>query len=264
MDREKTVGFYQQWVAFCTLLRRETRRFLRIWLQTLVPPIITTGLYFLIFGNLIGSRIGQMAGVDYVLFVSPGLVMLTVITNAYANTSSSFFGIKFQRSIEEMLISPMTAYVMVLGFVLGGVLRGVLTGLLVWAMIAFLVGNMPVAHPWVAFSSMFLSAAMFSLLGLINGVYANNFDDISIVPTFVLTPLIYLGGVFYSTALLPPFWGAVSSLNPILYLINTFRYGVIGVSDISISASFLISGAVILASGVFVLWLITRSRRLRS
>jgi len=225
--------------AFQTIVVKEVLRFLRIWMQTILPPAITTCLYFIIFGNLIGPRIGDMDGFDYMDFIVPGLIMMAVITNAYSNVVSSFFGSKFQRHIEEMIISPIPNAVIILGFVAGGVVRGLLVGLVV-TLVAMLFSDLSLHNTWVTVSVVFLTSVLFSLGGLINGVYARSFDDISIVPTFILTPLTYLGGVFYSINLLSDFWQGLSKLNPILYMVNTFRYGFLGVSDISLGTAYTI------------------------
>ncbi len=221
----------QKWNAFKTIVVKEIRRFTRIWIQTLIPPAITIALYFVIFGELIGRRIGQMEGFTYMEYIVPGLIMMSVITNSYSNVVSSFFSTKFQRSIEEMLVSPMPNYIIIGGFVVGGVARGISVGVIVTLLSLFFtdlqVNNIP-----VTVSIVVLTAVLFSLGGFINAVYARSFDDISIVPTFVLTPLTYLGGVFYSISMLPEFWENVSRLNPIVYMVNGFRYGILGVSDI--------------------------------
>lgn len=252
-----------QWVSFSTIVVREIRRFMRIWVQTLVPPIITACLYFLIFGALIGSRIGPMEGVSYMAFVAPGLVMLSVITNSFMNTVSSFFSVKFQRSIEEILVSPTKPIVILAGFVIGGMMRGLLIGVMVLGVAAFVIDDFRIAHPWVALATALLSSMMFSLLGMINGIYANTFDDISIAPTFVLTPLIYLGGVFYSTSVLSPLWATASQFNPILYLVNAFRYGILGISDVPLHIAFAITLSCIALAGGFSLWMLHKSARLR-
>jgi ABC-2 type transport system permease protein len=226
-------------IAVRTLIRKEITRVLRIWVQTIVPPAITMTLYFIIFGNLIGRRIGTMDGFDYMQYIAPGLIMMSVITNSYGNVVSSFFGAKFGRHIEEMLISPMSSSAIVIGHVAGGVLRGLAVGALV-TMIALFFTRLDVQHPIVTVSVVLLSSTVFSLAGLINAVFAKKFDDISIVPTFVLTPLTYLGGVFYSISLLPEFWQTVSKANPILYMVNAFRYGILGTSDISIGHAYAI------------------------
>ncbi|NRB42317.1 MAG: ABC transporter permease [Pseudomonadales bacterium] len=230
--------YHLQWIAFKTILIKEIRRFMRIWVQTLVPPAITIALYFVIFGNLIGSRIGEMGGFDYMQFVVPGLIMMAVITNSYSNVVSSFFGAKFQNNIEELLVSPVPNYVILSGFVLGGVARGLAVGFLVTLLSLFFT-TLEVHNLWVTVSVVFLTSVLFSLMGFINAIFANSFDDISIVPTFVLTPLIYLGGVFYSIDMLPTFWQGVSQLNPILYVVNAFRFGILGHSDINVTAAFI-------------------------
>ncbi len=226
-------------VAAKTIIRKEVVRVLRIWVQTIVPPAITMTLYFIIFGNLIGRRIGSMDGFDYMQYIAPGLIMMSVITNSYGNVVSSFFGAKFGRHLEEMLVAPMSYATIIIGHVAGGVLRGLLVGLLV-TVIALFFTNLEVAHPLIMISIVLLSSVVFSLAGFINAVLAKKFDDISIVPTFVLTPLTYLGGVFYSISMLPEFWQNVSKANPILYMVNAFRYGILGTSDISIGHAYAI------------------------
>jgi len=229
------------WIGLKTIVTKEIFRVLRIWVQTIVPPAITMTLYFIIFGNLIGRRIGTMDGFDYMQFIAPGLIMMSVITNSYGNVVSSFFGAKFGRHIEEMLVSPMSNATIILGHVAGGVLRGLLVGAMVTA-IALAFTDLHVEHPVITFSMVLLSSIVFALAGFINAVFARKFDDISIVPTFVLTPLTYLGGVFYSISLLPDFWQQVSRANPILYMVNAFRYGILGVSDIGIAYAYAIVG----------------------
>jgi len=221
------------WTAFWTIVVKEVRRFTRIWVQTLVPPAITMTLYFIIFGNLVGSRIGEMGGYDYMQYIAPGLIMMSVITNSYGNVVSSFFGTKMQRHIEELLVSPVPNWVILAGYVIGGVVRGLMVGLIVTALSLFFT-DLQMAHPLITIVIVFLTAVVFALGGFLNAMFANTFDDISIIPTFVLTPLTYLGGVFYSISLLPEFWQWVSQLNPILYMVNTFRYGILGVSDINV------------------------------
>jgi ABC-2 type transport system permease protein len=233
-----------QWNAFSTLVIKEYNRIVRIWIQTIVPPAITMTLYFIIFGSLIGKRIGQMDGFDYMQFIAPGLIMLSVITNSYGNVVSSFFGAKFGRHIEEMLVSPMPNYLILWGHVAGGVIRGLFVGGIV-TVVALFFTKLEMQHPWIVLTTVVLTAIVFSLGGFINAVFAKKFDDISIVPTFVLTPLTYLGGVFYSIALLPPFWQHVSQANPILYMVNAFRYGVLGSSDIPIGTAYAIIGVAI-------------------
>ncbi|MBK8308469.1 MAG: ABC transporter permease [Gammaproteobacteria bacterium] len=249
-------------MAFATILVKEIRRFVRIWPQTLVPPAITITLYFVIFGSLIGSRIGPMGGFDYMQFVVPGLIMMAVITNSYANVVSSFFGAKYQHSIEELLVSPTPNYIILLGFTLGGVARGLCVGLIVTVLsLAFV--HLQVQHLALTILVVFQTAVLFSLAGLINAVYANNFDDVTIIPTFVLTPLIYLGGVFYSMDLLPAFWRGVSQANPILYMVNAFRYGVLGVSDIDVGMAVGMIALFIVIGWCYCLYLLNSGKRLR-
>ena len=218
--------------AFSTIVVREVRRFIRIWAQTLLPPAVTMTLYFIIFGNLIGSRIGQMGGFDYMSFIVPGLIMMAVITSSYANVVSSFFSMKFQRSIEELLVSPVPNWVILAGYVAGGMARGLGIGLIV-TLLSLAFTQLSIHNLPMMILTVFLTSALFSLGGFINAMLATKFDDISIVPTFVLTPLTYLGGVFYSIDLLPGFWQGVSMINPILYMVNGFRYGILGVSDVN-------------------------------
>lgn len=226
----------QMLIAFLTLLRKEIRRFLRIWPQTLLPPAITMSLYFMIFGQMIGSRIGEMAGFSYMQFIVPGLIMMSVITNSYSNVCSSFFSAKFQRSIEELIISPVPNHIILLGYTVGGVARGLAVGLVVTVMSLFFT-HLDIHHLFITFYSIFITSLLFSLAGFINAIYARSFDDISIVPTFVLTPLTYLGGVFYAISQLSEFWQTVSLLNPIVYMVNAFRYGILGHSDVNVGYS---------------------------
>ena len=226
-------------IAIKTIVRKEIVRMIRIWVQTIVPPAITMTLYFIIFGNLIGRRIGTMDGFDYMQYIAPGLIMMSVITNSYANVVSSFFGAKFGRHVEEMLVSPMSNATIIVGHVAGGVLRGMAVGLLV-TVIALFFTKLSVTNPLITISVVVLSSVVFALAGFINAVFAKKFDDISIIPTFVLTPLTYLGGVFYSISLLPEFWQTVSRANPILYMVNAFRYGILGISDIGIGKAYTI------------------------
>ena len=218
--------------AFGTIVIREVRRFTRIWPQTLLPPAVTMTLYFIIFGNLIGSRIGQMGGFDYMSFIVPGLIMMAVITSSYANVVSSFFSMKFQRSIEELLVSPVPNWIILAGYVTGGMARGLGIGLIV-TLLSLAFTQLSIHNPPMMILTVFLTSALFALGGFINAMLATKFDDISIVPTFILTPLTYLGGVFYSIDLLPGFWQGVSLINPILYMVNGFRYGILGVSDVN-------------------------------
>lgn len=223
----------EQWHAFLTIVTKEVRRFMRIWTQTLLPPVITMVLYFVIFGELIGRRIGTMGGFDYVQFVAPGLIMMSVITNSYSNVVSSFFGNKFSKCIEELLVSPTPTYVILAGYVIGGVARGLIVGFVVSLVSLFFV-ELHIHNLFLVILTVFLTSVMFALAGLVNGVFAKNFDDVNIVPTFILTPLTYLGGIFYSISMLPDFWQGVSHLNPVLYMVNAFRYGFLGVSDVPV------------------------------
>ena len=252
----------EQWIAFVTIVRKEVRRFLRIWMQTLLPPAITMSLYFVIFGTLIGSRIGTMGGFTYMEFVVPGLIMMAVITNAYSNVVSSFFGAKFQRFVEEILVSPMSNNTVLWGFVLGGVARGLLVGLIVTLLSLFFT-DLNIQHIGVTITIVLMTSVMFSLAGFINAVFANNFDDVSIVPVFVLTPLTYLGGVFYSIDMLPEFWADVSRLNPMLYIVNAFRYGVLGVSDVNIGVAFARVGVFTVLAYAYCMYLLRSGTRLR-
>ena len=241
-------------VALKSLWIKECIRFLRIWVQTLLPSIITTTLYFLIFGTLIGSRIGQMKGYAYMDFIVPGLILMAVISNAYSNVVSSFYGSKFQHNIEEMLVAPMPSWVILTGYISGGVMRGLIVGVLV-TIVSLFFTDLKIAHPVMMVAVFLLKGILFSAAGFINAVYARSFDDISIVPTFVLTPLIYLGGVFYSIELLPEFWQKVSLLNPVFYMIDVFRYSILGQSDVSLLGGF----SVII---LFIVTLLTLSLRL--
>jgi ABC-2 type transport system permease protein len=253
----------QKYIAFKTIVIREFLRFIRIWIQTVLPPVITTALYFIIFGNLIGAQIGDMGGFRYMDYIVPGLIMMAVITNAYANVVSSFYGSKFQHNIEEMLVAPIPNYLIVSGFVAGGLARGITVGIAV-TLISLFFSDLNIHNLWVATSVIALTAVLFSLAGLINGVYAKSFDDISIIPTFVLTPLTYLGGIFYSIDMLPEFWQKVSLINPILYMVNAFRYGVLGVSDISLWASYAIILGFIAALFAFSLYLLNKGHGIRT
>jgi ABC-2 type transport system permease protein len=240
-------------IALKTILIKEIVRFTRIWSQTLLPPAITMTLYFIIFGKLIGSQIHSIQGYTYMQFIVPGLAMMSLMTNAYTNTSSSFFGAKFSKSIEEMLVSSMPGYIMLLGYILGGALRGLLVCIIV-ILISLLFTHLHIHHIWIVILMALLSSMLFSLAGFINGIFAKKFDDISFIPTFVLTPLTYLGGVFYSINQLPPFWRTVSIFNPILNIVDTFRYGMLGISDVSVYFGF--SLVSLLFVGLFILSLI--------
>jgi len=243
------------WVGYATIVRKEITRILRIWGQTIVPPAITMTLYFIIFGELIGRRIGEMGGFSYMQYIVPGLVIMSVITNSYGNMVSSFFGAKFGKHIEELLISPLPNWVILAGYVTGALARGLMVGGVVMAVSLFFT-PIEVQHPMVMFTVLLLTAVVFALAGMVNAIFAQKFDDIAIIPTFVLAPLTYLGGVFYSIALLPEFWQKVSVINPILYMVNGFRYGMLGVSDVSLAMTYgviLIAGAILFFTCLFLL-----------
>lgn len=233
------------WIGYQTILIKEITRIVRIWAQTLIPPVITMTLYFVIFGAIIGRRVGEMGGMPYMEFIVPGLIMLTVITNSYGNVTSSFFGAKFGKHIEELLISPLPPWIILLGYISGAVVRALVVGFLVW-LVASLFAGFQMHNVLVTVSILILTAVAFALGGFINGVYAQKFDDISIIPTFVLQPMTYLGGVFFSVTLLPGIWQQVSLINPIVYMVNAFRYGILGVSDVPLWVAY----AIIIGFGV--------------
>ncbi len=251
------------WVAFKTIVTKEILRFSRIWVQTVLPPAITMALYFIIFGKLIGAQIGDMEGFRYVDFIVPGLILMSVISNSYANVVSSFYSSKFQHNIEELLIAPLPNFIILAGYVAGGVARGVVVGIVVTAVSLFFT-ELNVHSYLVTLAVFVLTSILFATAGFINAVYANSFDDISIVPTFVLTPLTYLGGVFYSISMLPEFWQRASLINPVLYMVNAFRYGLLGVSDIAMWQAFIIIFGFILALGSFAMWLLARGVGIKS
>jgi len=251
------------WTPFQTIIIKEFLRFMRIWGQTVVPPAVTMALYFIIFGQLIGERIGEMEGFSYIDFIVPGLILMAVITNSYANVVSSFFQAKYMRNIEELLTSPVPNWVILAGYVGGGVARGLTVGLLV-TVVAIFFADIRIHSIPISLAVFILTSILFSLAGFINAVYAKSFDDISIVPTFVLTPLTYLGGVFYSIQLLPEFWQSVSLANPVLYMVNAFRYGLLGVSDINLAVALGIILAFILVLGGLSLYLLDRGIGLRT
>ena len=252
----------QQYIAVSVILVKEVRRFLRIWVQTVLPAAITMTLYFVIFGNLIGSQLGDIHGVSYIDYIVPGLILMSMINNSYGNVVSSFFSSKFQRHVEELLISPMPNYLIVIGYVSGGMARGLVVGAVVTVVATFFVDirfhNLP-----IVLSVALLTTMLFSLGGFINAVFARNFDDVSIIPTFVLTPLTYLGGVFYSVNMLPGIWQQVSLVNPILYMINAMRYGMLGVSDINIVTAMTIIILFVVGLFLFALYLLNRGIGLR-
>jgi len=257
------ISDHPTWVGFTTIVTKEVNRILRIWMQTLLPPAITMSLYFVIFGNLIGRRIGEMGGFDYMSFIVPGLIMMSVITNSYGNMVSSFFGAKFGKHIEELLISPLPNIVILAGYVCGAVLRGLMVGLLV-LLISLFFTDLQVQNVAITLSIVLLTAVVFSLAGMINAIFAQKFDDIAIIPTFVLTPLTYLGGVFYSISLLPDFWQTVSLANPILYMVNAFRYGILGVSDVPLWQAYSVIAVFIVLLGSICLTLLDRGVGLRN
>ncbi len=250
-------------IALMTIVRREVARIVRIWGQTLVPPAITMTLYFLIFGGLIGSRVGEMGGYSYMEFIVPGLVMMSVIQNSYGNISSSFFGAKFGRHVEELLVSPMPNWVILWGYVSGAVLRGLMVGVIV-LIIAMFFTPVSIPHPFITLTTVLLGATIFSLAGFINAVYAKKFDDVAIVPTFILTPLTYLGGVFYSVKLLPPWAEAATHANPIFYMVNAFRYGLLGSSDVPLWVAYALMIGFVLALTALALWLLKRGVGMRT
>jgi len=228
----------EQLIAIKAILWKEVLRFSRLWIQTILPPMITTALYFVIFGRLIGSQVSDIGGYHYMNYIAPGLILMNVITNSYGNVVASFYSSKFQRNIEEMLVSPLPNYLIVIGFVGGGLARGIAVGGAV-TVVSLLFTVIPLHNLWVAISVVLLTSMLFSLGGLINAIYATSFDDITVIPTFVLTPLTYLGGVFYTVTMLPPFWQSISLANPILYMVNAFRYGLLGVSDVNLGVAYM-------------------------
>jgi ABC-2 type transport system permease protein len=240
------MNFIDQLIALRTIVIKEIKRFLRIWVQTILPPAITMTLYFIIMGKFIGAQIDDINGYSYIEFIAPGLIMMSIITNSYANSVSSFYSSKFQRHIEEMLISPMPNYIIVTGFMLGGIARGLLVGLAV-TIVAMFFTHLTIYDLTIVIFTAIITAALFSTAGIINGIFANSFDDISIIPTFVLTPLTYLGGVFFNVGMLPSFWQNVSLANPILYMVNNFRFGILGITDVNLYL------ATIVMTGFFIL-----------
>ncbi|HEY0721062.1 MAG TPA: ABC transporter permease [Gammaproteobacteria bacterium] len=250
-------------VAFMTIAIKEVRRFARIWIQTILPPVITTALYFVIFGKMIGSQLAPIDGYSYMDYIVPGLILMTIITNSYANVVSSFYGSKFGRYVEELLIAPIPHSLILVGYIAGGVARGLSVGVAVTIVAAFFT-DLHLHNVAVALSVVLLTSILFSLAGFINAVYANSFDDISLIPTFVLTPLTYLGGIFYSVNMLPEFWQQASHLNPILYMVNAFRYGLLGISDISLTVAFGVILGFIIALYSFALFLLKRGIGVRT
>lgn len=255
--------YKENYNGFMTLLRREIVRIVRIWQQTLFPPVITMSLYFVIFGNLIGPRIGNMQGFSYIQYIAPGLVMMAIINNAYMNVSSSFFGNKFQRNIEELLVSPMPSWLIITGYCFGGIARGLAVGVLVLGVSLFF-NELSILHVMTTILVAVLTSILFSVAGFINGIFAKKFDDIAIIPMFVLAPLTYLGGVFYTIDLLPEFWQNVSKFNPIVYMVNGFRYGILGVSDVEITHALLIISIFVVSLYVIAIILFEKGVGVRS
>jgi ABC-2 type transport system permease protein len=249
-------------VGFQAIVRREFGRILRIWGQTLLPPAVTASLYFVIFGSLIGRRIGQMSGIDYTQYIAPGLIMMAVISNSYGNVVSSFFGAKFGKHIEELIVAPLPNWLIVAGYVSGGLMRGLLVGIVV-TLVTLVFTHIPVEHPFLVAGSVILTSVVFSLGGLFNAIFAKNFDQIAWFPTFVLTPLTYLGGVFYSLSLLPEWAERLSYLNPILYMVNAFRHGFLGASDVDLAFAFVIMAAFAAAMFTVVVVLMNRGTGIR-
>jgi len=253
----------KNWIALQTILSKEINRFLRIWMQTLLPPAITMTLYFIIFGKLIGSQIKDIHGYTYMQYIVPGLTMMSIMTNAYANTSSSFFSAKFTKSVEEMLVSSMPSYIILLGYMIGGSLRGILVGLIV-ILISLFFTHLQIHNLTIVISMAVLSSMLFSVGGLMNAIFAKKFDDISFIPTFVLTPLTYLGGVFYSITQLPPVWQKVSAFNPILNIVDTFKYGMLGASEINVFFGFSLICGLFVVLFIWCLVLLRKGSGLRT
>jgi ABC-2 type transport system permease protein len=246
-----------RWTGFSTIIIREYSRIVRIWGQTLVPSAVTAILYFVIFGSLIGRRVGQMGGFDYLQYIAPGLIMMSVITNSYGNVVASFFGAKFGKHLEELLVSPLPNWLIVAGYVAGGVLRGMMVGAVV-TLVSRVCAHLPVQLLLLLIAAVVLTSLVFSLGGFINAVFAKNFDQVNWIPAFVLTPLTYFGGVFYSVSMLPPWARALSHVNPILHMVNAFRYGFLGVSDVHVGGAFALMGTLVVALFLIALNLMNR------
>lgn len=257
------MNYNKNLIAFNTIVRKELRRVFRIWSQTLLPPVITTTLYFVIFGKVIGHRIGLMDGVPYIQYVAPGLIMLSIINSSYSATVASFFASKFQRSLEEQLVAPISNSLLLLGYAIGGVIRGFIIGLLV-ALVAAFFTHFHLHSILIAFFVVFLSASIFSLGGIINAIFSNKFDDIAIIPTFILTPLTYLGGVFYSIKYLPKVWQYISLANPIVYIVGAFRYGFLGIPDKHLTLAFVVMVFFMFLLFFFALYLLKKGIGLKS
>lgn len=250
-------------IAYYTVVRKDSMRMFRLWQQTFLPSVITTSLYFLVFGTFIGSKLPPTHGVSYIMFIVPGLVMMQIIMNAYSNTSTALFMAKFQRNLEEMMVSPMPDWTIVAGYVTAGIIRGFVTGLLV-LMVGLFFTHLVIHNVFIVLAAFILTCVLFSLAGFLNAMFANSFDSISIVPTFILTPLTFLGGVFYSISQFPPFWQTVSLANPILYMVNAFRYGFLGESDVNVWVAFAILLAFIAAFLILILWLFKKGVGMKS
>src|SRR5580704_17135984 len=238
------------WTGFRTIVIREYGRIIRIWSQTLLPSAITTSLYFVIFGSLIGRRVGAMGGVDYRAYIAPGLIMMQIIQNSYGNVVSSFFGAKFGKHVEELLVSPLPNWFIVAGYTTGGMVRGLLVGVVV-TIVSLVFASLTAHHVVAIIAAAVLTSAVFSLAGFINAIFAKNFDQVNWIPVFVLTPLTYFGGIFYSVSMLPQWAQKVSLVNPILHMVNAFRYGFLGTSDVHVTNAFILTGA--LAAALFAL-----------
>lgn len=244
-------------IAYSTIVSKEIHRFMRIWPQTMLPPAVTTALYFLIFGTLMGARIGSISGIPYIDYIVPGVILMSVINHSYANVVSSFYSTKFQRHIEELLVSPVPNWIILAGYISGGVARGLIIGAVV-VTISIIFTQMTIANVWISIAVIMLTATLFSLAGFINAIFADSFDHISLVPNFILTPLTYLGGVFYSIDMLPEIWQKISQANPLLYMINAFRYGVIGVSDVKVEVALAMVTGTIVVLILFSLYLLDK------
>ena len=251
-------------ITLLTIIHKEVHRFIRIWPQTLLPPAITTSLYFLIFGRLIGDRIGTINGVSYMEYIIPGVILMSVISHSYANVASSFYSTKFQRHIEELLVAPVPNWVMLVGYLSGGILRGLLVGAVVTCISLFFVEEVKIHSLFIILLTACLTATLFALAGFINAMLAESFDHISLVPNFILTPLNYLGGVFYSVSMLPEIWQKISLANPILYMINSFRYGFIGVSDITVELALARTIGFIIFLALVSLWMLNKGIGIKS
>lgn len=251
------------WIAYKTIVYKEVSRFVRIWPQTILPPAVTMTLYFVIFGNLIGSRIGEMGGFSYMEYIAPGIIMMSVITNSYSNVVSSFYSSKFQKHLEEMLVAPVPNWVILAGYITGGVSRGLMVGTVVTCVALFFT-KLHIHSVPITILTVLCTSILFSLGGLINGAFAKSFDDISIVPVFILTPLTYLGGVFYSIDLLPDFWRQLSLFNPVLYMVNAFRYGILGKSDIGTGTAFIVIGSFIILLIWAAMWVLNKGAGIKN